>query len=171
MRTVVIIAAIGILAVIAYGDVRTRRIPNGLAGTIAVLGLARMMLAGDPLTAAHTFEAAAVVFTAAFLLFRRGVLGGGDAKLVAATALLIGSQDLLGFLFLMSMCGGVLALASLARDQLRRLHWQLSRHARAPSMTQVAGCITAPARSTVPYGVAIAAAGVITLVHGTEILK
>ncbi len=48
MQTAVLIAGMGILAAIAYGDVRTRRIPNVLAGAIAVLGLVRMILGGDP---------------------------------------------------------------------------------------------------------------------------
>lgn len=172
VQTAVMIVAIGILAIIAHGDVRTRRIPNVLAATIAMLGLVRMMLAGDPVAAGHTFEAAATVFAVAFLLFWLGVLGGGDAKLVAAMVLLIGYQELFGFLFLMSVCGGALALAILARDKLRLRLWHPSRAASMPSAREAEECIAAaPARSTVPYGVAIAAAGVITLILETSSVK
>jgi prepilin peptidase CpaA len=103
------------------------------------------------------------VFAAAFLLFWRGAIGGGDAKLVAAMALLVGYHYLFGFLFLMSLCGGVLALAVVARDKLRPGLLRLLPLASLPS-TKPTGRSLAPARSTVPYGVAIAASGAITLI-------
>jgi len=83
--------------------------------------------------------------------------------LLAAVVLLIGHQELLGFLFLMSLCGGVLALAILARDKLRPRLLSLLQLASVPS-AKPPGCSVAPSRSTVPYGVAIAAAGAITLI-------
>jgi prepilin peptidase CpaA len=158
VQTIVAAIGIGILLVIAYGDMRTRRIPNALAAAIAGLGLARMVIAADPVATADTVAASAAILAVAFLLFWRGILGGGDAKLVAATALLIGFRDLFGFLLLMSVCGGALALAILARDKLRPHRWRLS----PASMPSMSG--TATARSTVPYGVAIAAAGVVMLI-------
>jgi prepilin peptidase CpaA len=163
MQTCVVVVGIGILALIAYGDVRTRRIPNALAIAIAILGLVRILLVNDPVTAGQTFAAGTAVFVAAFLLFSRGIVGGGDAKLVASTALLIGYHDLFGFLFLMSLCGAALALATLTRDKLRPWLWRLSHH---PAMPPVA-TTAAPMRSTVPYGAAIAAAGVIVLILET----
>ena len=171
MQTTVLVFAIAILAIIAYGDMHTRRIPNALAVAIAVLGLVRMILDHDLVAAGHTLAAAAAVFAVAFLLFSRGIVGGGDAKLVAAMALLIGYQDLFGFLLLTSICGGALALAILARDKFRPRFWILSRPARKPSATQAIGCIAAPARRTVPYGVAIAAAGVIMLILETSSVR
>ena len=164
MQTAVLVVAIGILSIVAYGDVRTRRIPNGLTGVIAVLGLIRMLLVHDPVEAGHILAASAAVFAAAFLLFWRGTIGGGDAKLVAAMALLIGYQDLFSFLFFMSLCGGALALVILARDKLRPRFWRLSRPSTMQYATEAVGYIAAAPRSTVPYGVAIAAAGVITLI-------
>jgi len=171
VQTAVLVVAIGVLAIIAFGDVRTRRIPNVLAAAIATLGLARMTLAGDPVATVHTIEASTAVFAAAFLLFWRHVLGGGDAKLVTAMALLIGYQDLLSFLFLMSLCGGALAIAILARDKLCPGFWRVSRSARMPSATEATGCIAGAARSTVPYGVAIAAAAVITLILKSPLIR
>jgi prepilin peptidase CpaA len=163
MQTAAMLVAVGILSIIAYGDVRTRRIPNALSVAIATLGLIRITLAHDPVAAAHTLAGAAAIFITTFLLFWRGAIGGGDAKLVAAMALLIGYHDLFGFLFLMSLCGGALALAILARDKLRLRLRRFSRPAgmRSPKIPE---CIAAAAPSTVPYGVAIAAAGAITLI-------
>jgi prepilin peptidase CpaA len=140
VHTAVLSTSIVILAIIAYGDVRTRRIPNVLAFSIAALGLLRMIFDLDLMTAIHTIEASAAVFAVAFVLFWRGMLGGGDAKLIAATALLIGDHDLVDFLFLMGVCGGALALA----DRIAAM------------------------RSTVPYGVAIASAAAVVLMLRTS---
>jgi prepilin peptidase CpaA len=171
MQTAVLVVGIGLLAVIAYGDVRARRIPNVLSLAIAILGLLRIMLVHDPVAAGHTLAAGAAIFTAALLLFWYGAIGGGDAKLVTATALLIGYRDIYSFLFLMSLCGGALALAILAQDKLRPRLGRLLRKGRIPSETETAGCLAVPARSTVPYGVAIAAASIITLVLETSFAR
>jgi prepilin peptidase CpaA len=160
MQTTILIVGMCILAVIAYGDVRTRRIPNVLSLAIAILGLLRIILGHDSVAMGHTLAAATAIFIAAFLLFWYGGIGGGDTKLVAATALLVGYHDLFSFLFLMSACGGALALAMLARSRLRPRRWLPARWAREPLATDT----VAPGRPTVPYGVAIAAAGVVTLI-------
>jgi prepilin peptidase CpaA len=159
VQTAVTVVAIAILAAIALADIRTRRIPNALSIVVAALGLVRILLVHDLAATGYTFGAAAVVFGIAFLLFWRGAIGGGDAKLVAAMVLLIGYHDLLGFLLLMSLCGGVVALAILAQDKLRP---RLSRLQRSTVTPSSADCGTEP--PSVPYGVAIAAAGIITLI-------
>lgn len=168
VETAVLLLGIGFLAITAYGDVRTRRIPNVLSLAIAILGLLRVMLVHDPVAAGHTLAAGTAIFAAAFLLFWYGAIGGGDAKLVAATALLVGYHDLFSFLFLMSVCGGALALAMLARDTLGPQLWLPSRRARTPAATEATRHTAAPARPTVPYGVAIAAGGVVTLILDTS---
>jgi prepilin peptidase CpaA len=166
VQTATLIVGLGILAVIAYGDMRSRRIPNVLSLAIAILGLLRIMLVYDPVTAGHTLAAGAAIFTAAFLLFWYGAIGGGDAKLVAAAALLVGYHDLFGFLFLMSLCGGVLALASLAAERFDLSFRRWPRRPHVSSTDQSDRGRVASKGSTVPYGVAIATAGVITLIAG-----
>ena len=47
----------------------------------------------------------------AFVFFARGWIGGGDAKLAAATALWLGFDHLLPYLLYASIFGGVLTLA------------------------------------------------------------
>jgi prepilin peptidase CpaA len=170
MQSPLLIVAVGILAIIAYGDVRMRCIPNALSLTIATLGLVRIILAQDPVAASHTLAAGAVIFAVTFLLFWRGAIGGGDAKLVPAMTLLIGHKELLSFLFLMSLSGGALAVVTLARDRLRRQHWCLSRSACLP-VTETAECVAIPRETTVPYGVAVAVAGVITLMLETSLAR
>ena len=160
---VILLLGIGVFAVVAYGDLRTRRIPNGLAIAVAVLGLARLAVAGDWNAAICSIAAAAAVFAVAFVMFWRGWLGGGDVKLLAGSALLVGYHDLLGFLLLMSLCGGLVALAVLVAGRfggpLRHL---------APSAIPAEA---AAARPSVPYGVAIAAAGIVILVLQSSVPK
>jgi prepilin peptidase CpaA len=160
----VVLAGIGILAIIAWGDARTRRIPNWLSIAVASLGLMRILMAGDPAAAGYTVAAATATFVATFLLFWRGAIGGGDAKLIPAVVLLIGYRELLGFLFLMSLFGGVLAAATLIRSKLPArlslIGW------REPTPLRDSNAASVPARQilTVPYGVAVAAAGAMTLI-------
>src|SRR5437868_1291480 len=154
MHSEFLAVAIGILTIIAYHDVRTRRIPNALSLAIATLGLTRIALADDAVAGCYTLAAATVTFAGTFLMFRCGAIGGGDAKMIPATALLIGYRDLLDFLFLMSLCGGALALAAIA---IESLEWPLKRFWRpayirtSPKTDRVR---VSPKPSTVPYGVA-----------------
>lgn len=164
MGTATRIVAMGLLVIIAYGDVRTRRIPNAFVGAIALLGLAHIAVVDDQTAAARTFGAGALVFAIAFLLFWRGFLGGGDAKLVTAMTLLVGSEELLEFLFVMIMCGGIVALAILCRDWFRRWNWHLFSRAKTLRSEHDVGSVADPVRSTVPYGVAITAAGAFTFI-------
>lgn len=164
MQSAVLAAAVGIFAVAAYHDVRTRRIPNAFCLTIAWLGLVRIALTQDLVGAGCTLAAGVGIFAASFVLYRYGVFGGGDAKIVAAAALLIGYRELLEFLFLMSLCGGALALATLAAERLGPPLKRLLGSPHQRTMTAAQQGRAAPKGSTVPYGVAVAAAGVITLI-------
>jgi prepilin peptidase CpaA len=170
-----VVAAAAILTVAAYCDVRSRRIPNALAVAVAGLGLVRLLLTGDPVAALWTLAAAAAVLFIGFLFFAFRLVGGGDAKLLAAAALLVGAHDLPAFLLLMSLLGGVVGLAVAARQHLRSLlmsaalmllaHERLggwcARRPRLASLLAATGGSDAGAYVSVPYGLAIAAAGVV----------
>jgi prepilin peptidase CpaA len=164
MHSIVLAVAVGILVAVAYEDVRTRRIPNALSLATAALGLARVAFTAEVIDAGFTLAAAIIILTITFALFLRGAIGGGDAKILPATALLIGYRELLGFLFLMSLCGGVLALATLAVERLDLSFRRFRRGAYVSSTDQSDRGRVVSKRSTVPYGVAVAIAGVITLI-------
>jgi prepilin peptidase CpaA len=153
LHLIVLIVGICIFAVVAYGDIRTRRIPNEMIVAILVLAAFRIAIDGDPRAGLFTLAASATLFVSTFLLFWRGLLGGGDVKLIGATALLVGYHNLFEFLFVMSVSGALMAVAVLARDRLGR------RQATAPAAEDQ----EISARLTVPYGVAIAAAGIVSL--------
>jgi prepilin peptidase CpaA len=161
VQTVIVVLAMGAFVAAAYVDVRRRRIPNALSYMIGSLGLLRILLMGDPTTAGWTLAAAAGVLVVGFMFFWGGTFGGGDAKLLTGAVLLIGSRDLFAFLFLMSLFGGVLALALLIGDRLIPRLRRIRQPAAAPDAPATARRDVWP---TVPYGVAISAAGMIILV-------
>jgi|SRR6516162_579979 len=169
VQTIIVILALGAFITAAFVDVRRRRIPNALSYMVGSLGLLRILLAGDPAAAGCTLAAAAGALAIGFMFFWGGTFGGGDAKLLTGSVLLVGCQDLLGFLFLMSLFGGVLALAILIGDRV------IPRLRRLGEPTTAPDAAAAAARRdvwpTVPYGVAISAAGMIILVLQISVSK
>ena len=162
VQTIIAVLAMGAFVGAAYVDVRRRRIPNALSYLIGSLGLLRILLADDPVTAGWTLAAAAGVLVVAFMFFWGGTFGGGDAKLLTGAVLLIGYRDLFGFIFLMSLFGGVLALAILIGDRLIP-RFRCDRK-RAAVRDATAAAVRRDVWPTVPYGVAISTAGMIILV-------
>jgi prepilin peptidase CpaA len=158
LQTAIFFLGASIFAFVAISDFRTRRIPNGFIVAILLLAAFRMALTANPTGALYTLLASAGVFAATFLLFWRGLLGGGDVKLIGATGLLIGYHDLFEFLFVMSICGALIAIAIFAGDRLglqpmSRLGTTLAEQKQPEP----------PDRLTVPYGIAIALAATFTL--------
>ena len=153
VQSVITLLTAGLLLIAAYGDVRTRRIPNMLVLAVAALGLMRLTLAEDLTLALFTIATAAAIFAIGLLLFWRGLLGGGDVKLTAAAVLLVGAPALSLFLVAMSLFGLVVTLATIAADCLMG----------RPATPDVSSGNDLGSRRTVPYGVAIAAGAVLTL--------
>jgi Flp pilus assembly protein protease CpaA len=162
VQTVIVVLAMGAFLGAAYVDVRRRRIPNALSYMIGSLGLLRILLTDDPMTAGWTLAAAAGVLVVAFMFFWGGTFGGGDAKLLTGAVLLIGYRDLFDFIVLMSLFGAVLALSLLIGDRLIPRFRRALQRAAVPDATAVAA--RRDVWPTVPYGVAISAAGMIILV-------
>jgi prepilin peptidase CpaA len=152
VHAIILFVGVCLFAAIAYGDIRTRRIPNAFIVAILSLAAVRIALAGDPLAGLYTLGASSALFVATFLLFWRGLLGGGDVKLIGATGLLVGYHNLFEFLFVMSVSGALIAVAVLARSRLGR-----HRAALAPDYQEGRAFLT------VPYGAAIAVAGIVSL--------
>jgi prepilin peptidase CpaA len=148
-----LLVAVGVFAAAGYSDVRARHIPNELPLAIGALALVRLLWTGDPL---WSVAAAGVVFVVVFVQWRFGLLGGGDAKLLAAAALLVGWRDLFQFLFLMSLGGAAVALAVVVAGRLGG----------PPALLlPPPGAVETPARPSVPYGLAIAAAATWVLIR------
>jgi len=161
LQNLITLVGIALFIVAVYSDVKTFRIPNVLVGAVALLGVTRLIVNGDPSVALYTVGASAVLLIFGFVLFWQGFAGGGDAKLLTASALLVGSHDLFSFLMFMSICGAVLSLAVLVTQ------WSLSRQSvvvTSPDQPQP------KTKLYVPYGVAIASAGGVTLLFQSPFL-
>ena len=152
MQTFITIAGIALFIVAAYSDVKSFRIPNKLVAAVALLAVTRLIAIGDPSVALYTVGASVALLAVGFVLFWQRFIGGGDAKLITAAALLVGYKDLLPFLLVMGICGAAISLAALA------IHKYLPLYA-GPRLA----AFLSNARLAVPYGVAIATAGSVTL--------
>jgi len=101
------------------------------------------------------FVAGAVVLIATFGLFATGTMGGGDAKLMSATAVWLGwNMELAQYLLLMSLLGGLLTLAIL---KYRGSHVATYYGGRIDFMRRLARKDVG-----IPYGIALGAAGLMT---------
>ena len=94
------------------GDVMTRRIPNSLIIGTAALFLPAALVTGMPLWIMSLHVAtAAVLLLFGFGLFSFGVIGGGDAKMMAAAGLWLGFPCSILFVTFSALAGGILAAA------------------------------------------------------------
>jgi len=157
-RVAIVLLAVAaiIYAAVAVQDLRQRRVSNVLCVAISLLGVARWVALGQFAPAAWALTAGIALFCIGLVFFAKGWLGGGDVKLISATALLVGGADTPRFLFFMSIIGSALALALL-------IHLKFGRFYRAANATP-ADSMAAPSDHTkVPYAVAVAAAASIVL--------
>ena len=143
----------GLMGVAACEDLRRLVIPNGLIIALCLLRPVHLVLA-PRLTLAMgglAVGCAAAVFVVGAMLFSRGVIGGGDVKLLTAATLWAGPAATPALLVWTGLLGGLLSLVLLT-----------------PLRMVVPGRAGAAAdgghRAAVPYGVAIAAAAIIVTI-------
>lgn len=132
-------------------DFFTMTIPNRLVVAFAAAFVVVAAAAGMGMEAfAMHLGAGAAMLAVGFTMFCLGWIGGGDAKFFAATALWLGWEYLLGYALLFSILGGGLTIALL-----------MARRLPLPSPLDRAGWATRlhDPRTGVPYGIALAAAG------------
>jgi prepilin peptidase CpaA len=100
------------LSVAALTDLFTMTIPNRISLILIGAFVVLAFLAGLPISVIGLhFAGAAVVFCVCFALFAVNVMGGGDAKLMAAAALWFGfDPSLLWFMVYVAYVGGALTL-------------------------------------------------------------
>ena len=134
-------------------DLRSRRIRNWLVAALAAGYLPLALAAGLPGAAiAAAVAAALIVFAAGFGCFAAGWVGGGDAKLAPVCVLWLGADQALAFIVLTSLFGAALALALLGTGTFRR----------EPAAAAATGG-EPPRRLVLPYGPALALAGLVLL--------
>ena len=142
------------LVAAAASDLAKYRIPNSLCLGVAASFLLYAAAVPLPLAVVGTRLAVCLaVLVVASVGFGLRLMGGGDAKLMAAVALWLGWRYLAPFLLLMAIFGGVLGLALLLARRLMPQpvpdgHWWSKLLLR---------------QSGVPYGVAISLAAIVIL--------
>lgn len=141
--SIALIAALALLLVwIGIEDARTREIANWKNAAIALLAPAWWFAQEYALWPDVVLQlgVAALVFALFVGAFAIGQMGGGDVKLIGALALWLPVEPLVMMLVVMSLVGGALTIVMLIEKKLRRHEGLLE----------------------VPYGVAIAIAGLLS---------
>jgi prepilin peptidase CpaA len=144
VTTLFIAIWVAMLLAAAISDLRAYRIPNALPAILMLLfGVAQIMdsSATVPWSNLAHFGISLIV---GMFLFSRGWIGGGDAKLYAATALWFAWDGAVTLLFFTTIAGAVLAAAFIAA-RLLGLRKNIPKKDRY-----------------IPYGVAIAIGGVVS---------
>ncbi len=138
------------MAFAAANDLFTMRIPNAISITLIAafcLSVFAVGLSWQDALAHVGVGVAALAF--GFILFSFNLLGGGDAKLLAAGALWMGLGQVFPFMIYVTLFGGVLSLAILFyRRYIPATNWQLPEWAKKLHVNGTG----------IPYGIAIAAA-------------
>jgi prepilin peptidase CpaA len=140
------------LVMAAVNDWRSLRIPNWLTGALAVAFPVAAMLVGHDVQWLSHLAAGLAVFVGAAVLFMLRMIGGGDVKLLGATALWTGLGQVVPLLMLVAVIGGVFALVVLLLRHPFVHAVMLAVLRRLPAFTE--------AKTPIPYGIPIAIAGI-----------
>lgn len=150
------------MAMAAYKDATSMTIPNWISLTL-IAGFFVMLpftwdgaaMFGQHLLVGFTF------FAVGFAMFAFGWLGGGDAKLLAATALWWTWPDALYFVVYVAVAGGVLALFLLLGRKYLPVKVLTSEWSHMMFKDQ----------TKMPYGIAIATGAMITLLNSNIYMR
>jgi prepilin peptidase CpaA len=142
-----------LMAFSASSDLFTMTIPNRVSVALVVGYLVLAAAVGLPLiTVAIDLSCGVAVLVLTFFLFSQGWIGGGDAKLAAATALWLGWAHILDYSLIASVLGGALTIGLIVSRKTQlpawaaRLDWVARLH---------------HPETGVPYGIALAVAGLV----------
>lgn len=151
-----------LMAMAAFKDAATMTIPNWIS--LAIVGAFVIAIPftwqGLPLLLEH-LSVGLVFFLAGFAMFAFGWLGGGDAKLMAATALWWTWPDSVVYIFYTAIAGGALALFLLIGRKYVPVRVLTSSWAHMMFKDE----------KKMPYGIALAVGGIITLLQSNIYLS
>jgi prepilin peptidase CpaA len=136
----------------SFTDIRDRKIRNVNVLVVMALFVPWAALGGVS-AALSDLEAGALALAVCWGIYAARMVGAGDAKLFAAVSLFFGLPGLPGLAMTTAMAGGALAALILASNP-RRTMVMISMQGKGD-----------PGRG-VPYGVAIAAAGIVLVWNG-----
>jgi prepilin peptidase CpaA len=157
-----VLAAITLLLASGH-DLAFRTVPNWMPVVLLLDGILLRFMGG---TLVPGLLAGLLVLLAGAFCWRRGWLGGGDVKLLAATAVLVPPSLVINLLLDVALAGGVLAMIYLA---MARLVASPAGIARPPGLfrrIRRAELYRVRRRGSLPYASAIAAGTLIVLFKG-----
>ena len=149
-----------LLLYVATIDVATRLIRNEICLALALLGIADQL--ASPMQVAQSLIAATILLLLLLVIYQRGLIGGGDVKLLVALAIGLPLTGVIQLLTVTALAGGVLALVHL---MMRLLPYPRL----APAGSSLVRRVYAIERwrhlrhAPLPYGVAIACGGIWTV--------
>jgi prepilin peptidase CpaA len=153
LDTATLILFPGLMVFAAFSDLFTMTISNRVSLALIVIFCGLAFGFHMPLTdIGWHFSCAFAVLLCTFALFAFGWIGGGDAKLCAATALWLGWDHLADYSLLSALLGGALTLLFL---QIRK--WPLPQWLYAQQWV----ARLHDRNNGVPYGIALAIAGLV----------
>lgn len=141
----------------AIEDVRSFKIPNWTAATVAVAFIPYYLMHSWLFPIGMHLAIAGMIFAITFVFWRLRFIGGGDVKLLTAVGLWLGPELALPFVLIMSLVAVAIALAFLA---IRKFAWILQ-GAGAPS--PVLRVVAVAETGKCPYAVPIAIAAIMTV--------
>ena len=109
----------GLVVYAACSDMARLIIPNWVSIALAAIFPIAALIAGAPLMSIglHLLFGFGVL-ALGFVLFQFNIIGGGDAKLLAAVSIWTGMTAFMPFIFWTAIAGGLMALALLTARQL-----------------------------------------------------
>lgn len=154
-------------AIIAYYDVRYRRIPNAFVLAAFSGGFLMNTILGGWHGSYSSLGGCLLGFVLMFILHVFGAMGAGDVKLFAAIGAVTGADLILPTFVVVILTGGLLAVVSIIRAGVVKttMHrvlqilvgllpgWQMPKFA-----------VPADRKHTIPYGVAITMGSIISVV-------
>ncbi|WP_190241932.1 A24 family peptidase [Bradyrhizobium algeriense] len=149
-----------LLLYVATIDVATRLIRNEICLVLALLGIAGQLV--SPIQVAQSLIAATILLLLLLVIYQRGLIGGGDVKLLVALAIGLPLTGVIQLLTITALAGGILALVHL---MMRLLPYPRL----APAGSSLVRRVYAIERwrhlrhAPLPYGVAIACGGIWTV--------
>jgi prepilin peptidase CpaA len=159
-----ILLLVPLAVIIAYYDVRYRRIPNPFVLATLVSGLAMSAISGGLHGIVGSITGCAIGFVLMFMLHVFGAMGAGDVKLFAAVGAVMGAHHVLPTFLMVILTGGVLALFSVIRNGalVTTMHRVLQIFVGLlPGWEMPKFAVPADRRNTIPYGVAITLGSII----------
>jgi prepilin peptidase CpaA len=160
--TFLILLATASLLFAALHDIAFRTIPDWVPVALAADGVALCLL-NHRLPAA--LASGLLVFALAAFCWWRGWLGGGDVKLLGASAILIPPGLVPGYIAAVAITGGGLALIYILLERVIP-HPRLRISTSLLHRILVVECRRIRLRTSLPYATAISAAALLTLMRG-----